>query len=344
MKKVTINDVALRAHVSIGTVSAVINNRSTVREKTRYKVQAAIRELGYHPSVSARLLGGKLQESGVFKKAIGIIIKEMDNPFYAEVIVGARNLLSEHGYITFVCTSEGDYEKEGGILNSLQERYVNGAIIAPVLHEKADLSHLFMLNQKHYPFVLFENVAGLQVNVVSVNNVRASQKAVGYLIDIGHEKIVHIAGPPYTQHTRDRVRGVERAFSHSHLIFSKEDNIVSAGALMEDGYAAGLRIFRERPDEKKPTAISCFNDLVAMGVLRALAELGLRVPEDVSVVGFDDIPAAAFLSVPLTTIRVDQREMGRKATELLVNQLESEGDVGKKRVELEATLVVRASA
>ncbi len=341
-KKPTISDVAKKAGVSTGTVSAVLNDRPTVREATKKRVVAAIQDLGYQPSPSARMLGAAQASNNVLHKSVGLIVKEMDSAFYADLIMGVRNQLSERGYTTFVCSSEGDYEEEGNLIEVLRSRFVNGIIIAPIVHEQVDLTHLFMLKQANYPFVLFEEVPGLQVNVIEIDNVKASQKAVSYLIDNGHERIKHVAGPPYTKHSRDRILGVQKAFSHSRLVYT-DDVIVPGGARLEDGYQAGLALFKDRPAGERPTAVTCFNDDVAMGVMRALAELGIGVPEEVSVIGFDDIQPAAYLSVPLTTVRQPAREMGCKAAELLVSQLETEEGVPPRRITPEAELVVRDS-
>ncbi len=340
-KRITIGDVAKAAGVSTGTVSAVINDRATVRDRTRQRVLHTIETLGYQPSPSARTLGTGQSEREVLERGVGLIVKEMDNPFYTEVVMGAAALLEEHGYITFTCTSEGNYRKEGALIEAFRNRFVNGIIIAPLLGEQVDLSHLFMLRRAGYPFVLLENVPGLPVHAVSIDNVEAAQKAARHLIERGHEHIVHFAGPPYTQHTRDRIAGVEKAFSQSPLRFT-EDVVVPAGAHFEDGYAAALAYFDGHGDGR-PTAVTCFNDLVALGVLRALSERGLRVPEDVSVVGFDDIPSAAFVSTPLTTVRVPKREMGRRAAERLLAVLESKEELPPDQVLLEAELVERAS-
>ena len=342
MKRVTISDVAKKAGVSTGTVSAVINNRPTVREETRQHVAAVIQELGYQPSPSARVLGAAQAANNMHQKSVGLIVKELDSPFYADLIMGVRSLLTERGYITFVCSSEGDYEEEGSLIASIRNHFVTGIILAPIVHARADLTHLFMLKQANYPFVLFEGVPGLQVNVVAIDNVAASQQAVSYLIESGHERIMHVAGPSYTSHSRERVLGVQKAFSHSRLVYT-DDIIVHAGARLEDGYQAGLKVFKDRPEAERPTAVTCFNDLIAMGVMRALTELGLRVPEDVSVIGFDDIQSAAYLSVPLTTIQQPTHAMGRKAAELLITQIEADEAMPPQRITLEATLVVRGS-
>ena len=342
MKRITISDVARRAGVSTGTVSAVLNARPTVRPATRTRVEQVIAELGYQPSPSARMLGATQSNRPVLERTVGLIIKEIDNPFYNDVVLGAYHTLAAQNYHMFLGTSEGAYEEEGTLLNAFRSRFVDGAIIAPVLHAAVDLTHLFQLKQRNYPFVLLEGVPGLQVNVVSIDNVQASKQAVHYLIEQGHERIVHLSGPPYTQHTRDRILGVQSAFSASPLTYS-DGMIVPAGAHFEDGYQAALRLFGETPPEHRPTAVTCFNDLVAMGVFRALAELGLKVPDDVALIGFDDIQAAAYLSVPLTTVQVPKREMGQRAVELLLAQLEADTPPPPQHVELDAKLVLRAS-
>lgn len=341
-KNVTIGDVAEAAGVSTGTVSAVINDRPTVRDRTRQRVLHAIEALGYEPSPAARTLAGGRRGGKHPTPGVGLIVKEMDNPFYAEVVMGAKALLDERGYVAFTCASEGDYQREGRLIEAFRHRFVSGVVIAPVLGEQVDVSHLFMLRRAGYPFVLLERVPGLQAHAVSVDNVRASQMAVRYLIERGHEHIVHFAGPPYTQHTRDRITGVERAFSQSNLRVT-DRTVVPAGAHFEEGYATALDYFKRGGTSTSVTAVTCFNDLVAMGVLRALAELGLRVPDDVSVVGFDDIPSAAYLSTPLTTVRVPKREMGRRAAERLLAVLEGEDEPGRTPIVLEAELVERAS-
>lgn len=319
-KRITISDVAEHAGVSTGTVSAVLNERDGVRDSTRQRVRHVMEELGYRPSSSARQLAGLAESAALRPPGIGIVIKEIDNPFYAEVVKGAGPELEDRGYVTLLSTSEGDYAKEGTAIDSLRNRSVKGVIIAPVLDTHADLSHLFMLRRSGFPFVLLETVLGLPTNAVSVDNVQASALAVRHLLDLGHERVVHFAGPTYTRHSQDRSLGFERAFSQSPLQFDPA-RVVPAGSRFEDGYEAGLAYFREH-DGERPTAATCFNDLVALGLIRALSELGLRVPEDVSVVGFDDIPAASYLASPLTTVHVPQRELGRRAAEILADAIE----------------------
>jgi LacI family transcriptional regulator/LacI family repressor for deo operon, udp, cdd, tsx, nupC, and nupG len=178
---------------------------------------------------------------------------------------------------------------------------------------------------------------------VDLENVGASQKAVEYLFGLGHRRIAHFAGPAYSAHSQERVDGVHRAYSSTHLVFRAED-IVPAGAHFEDGLRAGHAFFASRPESDRPTAVTCYNDLVAMGLCKALDELGIGCPDDVSVVGFDDIRFSENYSVPLTTVRVPKFQMGDLATQMLIKHIESKQSVSPQRVYLDASIVIRASA
>lgn len=338
-KRVTVVDVAEAAGVSVGTVSAVINQRGTVRERTRRQVLDVIGRLNYQLPRAAPAAHPTSSNGNVPSRSVGVIIKEVDNPFYAEVLLGIREAFADDGVHFLLATSEGSFEEEGQLIEMFRERHAEGLIVAPVLDEDVDLSHLFLLQRQGYPFVLLGEVRGLQASSVTVDNVQAEKMAVRHLIERGHERIAHISGPPYSQHSRDRVSGVKEAFSESRLQFH-DGIVVPGGARLEDGYRVAMEVFGG--GGVLPTAVTCFNDLVAMGVLRALAEQGLRVPEDVSVIGYDDIQMAGYLPVPLATVGVPKREMGRRAAELLCRQLSGEAS-SPERVVLKATLVERAS-
>ncbi|MFB6274017.1 MAG: LacI family DNA-binding transcriptional regulator [Salinibacter sp.] len=341
-ERVTISDVAEQAGVSTGTVSAVLNGKSSVRKETRDRVEETIEELKYRPSPSARNLGSSRAGKRGKSEKIGVILKEIGNPFYTDLILGVRDFMNDEGYDVFVSTSEGGYKKEKDVIGAFQDRDLDGVIVAPILKKDADISHLFSLRENEYPFVLLEDVRGLRASVVSIDNVRAAELAVRYLIDHGHERIVHFSGPRYSKHTRDRVRGVRKAFSESNIQFT-EDVIISTGARMEDGYQKAKTLFEDQSENGFPTAVTCFNDLVAMGVMRAIEEAGLDVPGDVSVIGCDDIQPAQYLSVPLTTVQAPKRKMGQVAAKLLLRQIESDESVDPKQVVLESELVVRDS-
>ncbi len=331
----TITDVAQQAGVSKATVSAVLNG-GAVKDATRDRVLDAMERLNYRPAHSGGRPGARNE------RCIALLIKEHDNPYYAGVIDGARACAEAAGYTLLIVSTAGEYDSERRAVELLRSKDVDGLIVTPVLDEDADLAHYFELRRRNVPFVLLEEVRGLPASLIDVNNVEASRRAVEHLLELGHARIAHLAGPPYSAHSRERIHGVRHAFSNSHLVFP-DDAIVTAGAHMEDGYRAGLALFADRDGAPRPTAVPCYNDLLAVGLYRALAELGLRVPEVVSVVGFDDFPLCEYLAVPLTTVRVATYEMGEIAARMLVEHIESKQPVPIRKVYVDATLVVRGS-
>lgn len=335
MKNVTIEDVANHAGVSKSTVSAVINDRDVVKNTTRQRVLDAIEELDYRPRGSARR--GFKAPNG---RSIGFVIKEANNPYYSEVLVGIQEVAHQHGYLTFVSSSEGQFDTEKQIIKQFSSKDLNGLIITPILNKDTDLSHIFELKRSNIPFVLLEGVQGIQANLVDVDNVQASTDAVQHLIELGHEHIVHFAGPEYSKHSNERVEGVRHAFSRSPLIFD-DDVVVQAGDSFNEGYETALNYFSN--DDRATTAVTCYNDLVALGTMQALRELDLAVPEEVSVIGFDDLNLLNYFPIPLTTIRVPKYEMGRQATELLLEQIQDSGTQSPHHVALDAELVIRSS-
>lgn len=334
--RATITDVARLAGVSKATVSAVLNDTGTVKASTRDRVLSVMENVNYRP---AGFSGRASAQAG---RSIGLVIKEIDNPYYGEVVTGARAAAQESGYTLLVTSSEGEYEAERKAVELLQRKEVDGLILTPVLDYDADLSHLFELKRRNFPFVLLEELRGVPAGLIDVDNEEASRKAVEFLIAQGHTRIVHFAGPAYSWHSQERVDGVRRACSASRVIFG-DDGVVRAGAHMEDGYRAGLEYFAALSPAERPTAVTCYNDLVALGLCRALGELGIGVPADVSVVGFDDIQMLEYLPLRLTTVRMPKFDMGRLAAQMLIRHIESREALPPQKVYLEAELVVRDS-
>lgn len=334
-KNATIHDVATLSGFSIGTVSAVINQKGTVSKSTRRKVLQAISDLQYRPSAAARR---RLQPTA--EKSIGLIVKEINNPYFADIISGAQDAARELGYNVLVTHTERSYEFEQQVAELLVAKDVDGLIINPLLNDETDLSHLFEIRRNNIPLVLIEGIRGIQASTVDVDNVAAEKEAVEHLIGLGHTRMVHFAGPRYSSHSEERVEGVRRAHS-AHRLAMGEDDIVHTGAGLKEGYDAAIGYFRDRAD--RPTAVTCYNDLVAIGVLRALRELGLRVPDDVSVIGFDDIDIVSYLAVPLTTVRMPRYAIGQRATRLLIETAEADTVPPAQKVMLDAELVIRAS-
>lgn len=333
--RATIDDVAEQAGVSKSTVSAVMNNSRPVSEATREKVLEAVNALNYRPRSSARANGSP-------GRSIGIVIKERDNPFFSEIADGAEERARKSGYTIYTASSEGDFETETTIIQDFRHRGIDGLIIYPVMNDQTDLTNLVELRRARMPFVLMEHILGVKANTVDVDLLEASKGAVAHLIDGGHRRIVHFAGPPYSTHSDVRIAGMRHAFSESELAFSKE-MVIPAGARMRDGYRAACRYLDETDASERATAATCFNDLVAVGVARALRERGLSVPGDMSLIGCDGIDVLDYMAMPLTTIRSPQREMGACATGILIDQIEATAKPDFRTVSFEPTLDIRGS-
>jgi len=338
MKRVTMEDVAKRVGVSKGTVSAVINAKNTVKPHTRDRILAVMKELNFRPRGVARDL-----KNGSQDKSIGIIIKDLNYPFYTSIATGAKEYANNKGYSVIVASSENDHECEKKFTNLFATKDIKGTIIAPIIESKAEIEHLFRLKMLNYPFVLLEAVNGIQANVVAIDNLKAIKKAVTYLIESGHTKIIHFAGPPQSSHTQERIEGFRHAFSESTLVF-KNDMIVSIGSRHEESYGKTLEYFKKRSRDDYPTAIVCFNDQQALAVLMALKELNIRVPEEISIIGNDDIYYAKTYPIPLTTIRAPQQEIGKWAAEILIRNIESSTPLPPEHIVLETEFVIRESS
>ncbi len=336
MRPATITDIAQEAGVSKATVSAVLNHKSTVSDDTRARVEGVMRRLNYRPHSAARVLRSRGD------RLIGLIVKEIENPFYAEVAAGAQEAASAQGYTLVVVNSGGEAEEEVRLCGQLQRQGVVGLIISPVLDKRSDLGYLYECKRNGYPFVLLENPGGyhIKTNIVDIDNVLAAKTAVAHLIGLGYTRILHFAGPAYSAHTQERIEGMVRAFSESPLAYSPQF-VIPTGARAEDGYHAAKAHFSQ-PVET-PVGVFCFNDLVALGVWRALQECGLSVPGDVALVGYDDLALLTYVPFGLTTIHTPNRRIGAMATEVLLRHVEAETPPELEHVTLETRLVERAS-
>ena len=338
MKRITIVDVARQAGVSKATVSAVINAKRTVKPTTRDHVLGVMKELHFRPRGVARNLRNSDKD-----RSIGIIIKDLNYPFYTSIATGAKQYANSKGYSVIVASSENDHECEKTITHLFSAKDIKGAIIAPIVEGTTEIEHLFRLKMINYPFVLLEDVKGIQANVVAIDNLKAIKKVVTYLISNGHTKIVHFARPQHSSHTQERIDGFRHAFSESTLIF-RDDMIVPMGSHFEECFSRAKKYFESKQKPEHPTAIVCFNDQQAFAVITALRELSIRVPDDISVIGNDDISYASVCPVPLTTVRAPQHEIGMKAAEILIRHIESPSLLPPERVILETELVLRGSS
>jgi DNA-binding LacI/PurR family transcriptional regulator len=338
MKRPTLDDVARKSGVSKGTISAVINAKDWVRPQTRELVLGVMRSLNYRPRGLARNLKRDDQD-----RSIGIIIKDFSYPFYHSIVTGVKEYADTKGYSVIVTSSEDNHRSEERLTHLFSEKDVKGTIIAPTLEGESEIEHLFKLKRLNYPFVLLEDVKGIQANVVAIDNLKSIKKVVTYLINSGHTKIVHFAGPQHSSHTQERIDGFRHAFSESALVF-RDDMIVPMGSHFEESFSRAKEYFSSRQKREHPTAIVCFNDQQAFAVITALRELSIRVPDDISVIGNDDISYASVCPVPLTTVRAPQHEIGVKAAEILIRHIESPSLLPPERLILETELVLRGSS
>lgn len=333
-QKTTIEDVARLAGVSKATVSSVINNRPHIAPETRERVLEVIHKLQYRPNRIARSLSAQKTHS------LGLVVKQIDNPYFAQIMRGVYDEASLHGYIVLLGSSELSPEKEKHSIDALLQQWVDGLVISPLQGEGADLSYLGMILQTGPPLVFLERIPNFQANTVDIQNARAAEEAVSYLISLGHQRIVYFAGPSYSIHNRERLEGFRKAMA-DHGLPVPPNAVWPAGVYIEDGYRAGKEVFSQA--ECPFTAAFCFNDLVAIGVMNAIFEQGLSVPEDVSIIGFDNIAFCDSARVPLTSVRVPTYEMGREAAKLLFRQIQEGETKNPELVILTAELVHRKS-
>jgi LacI family transcriptional regulator len=332
--RATITDVASEAGVHASTVSRVLNGHveSTIRPATRERVLAAADRLGYRPSALARSL--RLQRT----LTLGMLVPDITNPFFSSIIKGAEDSALERGYNLILCNSEDDPEREATYLRVLRERQVDGLLIASSQMADATIAEL---REQAFPFVLLNRAAQSDEDLaVVVDNHAAAVAVVAHLAALGHRRIGHIAGPQTTTTGVERLEGF-RAGVRAHGLADAPGLVVEADAFSQE---AGHRALGTMlAGAARPTAVFGANDLIAIGMLQRLREIGARVPGDVSIVGFNDIPLAGLLEPALTTVRVPQLQMGAAGAHLLIDRIEGR-PIGDVRLTLPTELVVRASS
>lgn len=323
-------DVAERAEVSVTTVSHVVNETRHVSDELRERVQEAMDALGYRPNRLARSL--RRGET----HTIGVVVPDSSNPFFAEVARGVEDTSFAQRYSVILCNSDGDLEKELFYTNVLTAKQVDGILFVAA---GVSTEHIRTLQKQKVPLVVVDReIPDVSVDEVLTDNVYGGESVTRHLIDLGHRRIGCITGPSNVTPSADRVTGYGRALEEASLPFDEE--IVLKGDFQyEGGYRAAERLLTM---DDPPTAIFACNDLMAVGVIRAAREMGWRVPDDLSVVGFDDVRLASFTSPPLTTVAQPKYEMGVVATELLLERMESRDRPPQHRL-LETRLVVRQS-
>ncbi|WP_144528425.1 LacI family DNA-binding transcriptional regulator [Peribacillus simplex] len=324
--KITIYDVAKEANVSIATVSKVINKNGRISEKTKRKVYRVMEELNYQPSLIASALMGKQT------KTVGLFIPDLANPFFSELARSIEDRANELGYNVVICNTDYSIEKENKYISLLQQKSVDGFILASGFEKLKRVEEL--MNEDIPVAIVARDFPMFPVNAVAVDDFMGGFKATSYLIDLGHKDIGIIARDVWSN--RERLRGYKEAmevngFKIPDFKFAKDTTI-----------AAGEEVTNEFLKSKKPpTAIFACNDLLAIGAIQAAKAQNLKVPDHLSVVGFDNTMIAGIVDPPLTTIAQPIQRMGQEVVDLMIKMIKGEKE--KARITLLPELVVRES-
>ena len=329
---VTSEDVAHLAGVSRATVSYVVNNGPRpVAHETRQRVLQAIQKLGYQPNAVARNL--RMQRSST----LGLIVPDTHNPYFSEVARGIERIAFEHGYTVFLCHSGSDLACEIKYIDMLHAQRVAGIIWIP---GTADFTPYQRLSGYGIRTVIIDRlVSNDKVPAVTADNYHGGILATKHLLDLGHRRIGYISRPVDLSHSKGRFQGFQAALQQAGIGYDP-DLVVKGGFMLEDGKRAVQQLLAL---DEPPTAIFAYNDIMAIGALRALHEHGLRVPEDFSLVGFDDIAQASFTCPALTTVYLPKYEMGQLGAELLISLIEKKKPDASVLAPLDVELVVRES-
>lgn len=328
----SLTDVARRAKVSIATVSRVINKSDKVMPETRELVGRAMKELGYRPSRVAR----RLRQRGGRRNLLGLIIPDIQNPFFAEMARGAEDAAYANEFAVILCNSDDDLKKEQFYLDVMQSESVDGIILPPINEQDAAVLQLVASG---LPIVTVDrSLAYSAMDKVEVDNRRGACEAVEHLIKLGHKRIGLIAGLPKVSTSRERQQGYEDALASHKLPLRPE--YVKTGDYKQ---ASGRMLAEELLAlAAPPTALFAANNLMAVGALEAIHARRLKVPGDIALIGFDDLPWADALDPPLTVIRQPAYEVGRAAVELLLKRL-SDPKRPETHLKLLPKLVIRGS-
>jgi len=330
----TLKEVAKKANVSITTVSRVINNSSKVNAKTRERVQSAMQSLSFQPNRVAQRLRGNKGRS----KLLGLIIPDIQNQFYSSIVRGIEDMSYGNDYAVILCNSDENPEKEKFYLEVLKSESVDGIILPPIRQNGKVIKELI---EAGIPVICFDRKLSTQsVDTVVIDNEKGGYMATTHLIEIGHRNIAVITSSLHFSSFEDRLRGYENALREKGIAISQE--YIKKGDHRSSEVAKELTIglLHHKP---RPTAIFVMNNQMTLGALEAINEQNLVIPDDISIVGFDDMLWARAISPPLTVIKQPGYEMGRRVAEMFFQKV---NDPGRDPVQviMEPKLVIRKSS
>jgi len=326
----TIKDVAKLAEVHPSTVSRVINGNPRISEKTKNKVLLIIKKLGYTPNAIARGLKTKRTHT------LGMLIPDITNPFFSEIARGVEDAANKNSFNVILCNTDDKLKKERTYLEILREKRVDGLILGTAhIRDKSILA----LENKKFPYILISrNIERLNKNCIIIDDVEGGIMATEYLIKLGHRRIAHITGPLKTRSALNRLKGYKLALK-KHEIEYKDELVGEGDFRIKGGYQVMKRFLKLT---EPPTAIFAANDLIALGAMQAIQKKNFHIPEDFSVIGFNDIELASFIYPPLTTIRQPILEMGNLAVKMLLRII-IEKEFNQRRIILQPKLIIRES-
>ncbi|HZM75840.1 MAG TPA: LacI family DNA-binding transcriptional regulator [Candidatus Limnocylindrales bacterium] len=333
MAETSIKEVARRAGVSLGTVSNVLNRPETVTPSIRQRVLEVIAEVGYIRNDSARhLRNGR-------SNTVAIVVLDVTNPFFTDIVRAAEEVIERAGSMLVVCNSGEDAAREQRHLDALVAQRVRGLLITPV---GSSAKRLDQLVQRGIPVVLVDRGSGRANRCsVAVDDVTGGRLATQHLVEAGHRRIAFVGGPLSIKQVSDRHAGAQGVLADHGggelRVFPTRSLSAEAGRQAAESVCA-------LPASKRPTAIFCANDLLALGVLQGLTAAGLRVPQDIALVGYDDIEYAAAAAVPLTSVRQPREQLGRTAAQMLLEEADDPARHGHRHVVFQPQLVTRESS
>ncbi len=328
----TIRDVAKQAGVAPMTVSRVINNSGYVREETRARVEAAISQLGYVPN----MLGPSLRFNQT--NTLALVLTDITNPFWTTLARGVEDAAQEAGYSVILCNTDESEEKQAQYLTMLLKRRIDGILLVPSSSTSNIVENI--KNQGVKVVVLDREVNDAEVDVIQGDSVGGAYQLTRYLIELGHRHIAILSGPKNVSTSSQRVAGFCQAINEANLPHNAA-NVYWGEFSQMLGYEMVQRALQTTP---RPTAFLAVNNFIANGALRALRDMDIQVPEDISVVSFDDIPVAINPMPFLTVAAQPAYEMGYRATRLLVARLANEGPETVQNIILPVEILVRQSS
>lgn len=330
-----IRDVARLAGVSAGTVSNVLNRPSYLNAETRERVQAAIDELGFVPRSSSR------QYRPGRERTLGFALADMGNPFFVDVALGAAAAAKERGVGVVIVHNDEDVVREEQNLDLLVQQRVHGIMITPVDERNPRLEHLIA---RGVPLVYVDRISGDRPCCWLATNDREGGRLAGaHLLDMGHQRIAFVGSTAISRQVEERYHGLLDATKEGTIPDSQVELIPAKSWKIHEGRSVGAQMAARAPADR-PTAVFCANDMLALGVLQELVQRGIRVPEDIAIVGFDDLDWARTSTVPLSSVRQPRALLGMTAVRMLLDEIEQGVKHQHEHVSFDPELVVRASS